>query len=294
MEAWKMLNLFSDPEVVKRIHELDLRFNAYGVDRFGVSQKHLIHFFSLLAWFYRNYFTVTVHDIEKVPATGRAMLVGNHSGGLPVDGGMVLVSMILEKNPPRLVHGMVEKFAQTLPLVSTWFSRVGQFTGLPEHALSLLEDERVLMIFPEGAKGTGKLYKDRYRLVDFGTGFMRLALKTGSPVVPFAFVGGEEALASHTHFDFMARLVGTPYWPVPSYLIPLPLPIACDIHYGDPMHLSGDGTEADEVVLQHVEEVKERISRLIEQGRAIRHRRLGRTDEGDTGLSKEKRKGVER
>jgi len=270
------MDLPTDPEIAERIDRLHFHWNHYGIDAFGVSKEHLGNFYSLLAWFYRHYFRVTVHNIEHVPDRGRAMVVGNHSGGLPVDGGMVLTSLLLEHEPPRLAHGMVEKFAQRWPFVSTWFSRVGQFTGLPEHAVSLLEDDRILMVFPEGARGTGKLYRDRYALVGFGTGFMRLALQTGSPIVPFAFVGGEEALPTKFHFKTIAKRMGLPYIPVPAYLVPFPMPIACDIYYGEPLVFEGTGAEADRVIEGYVDRVKARIVELIDEGRVARRRRLDR------------------
>jgi len=245
---------------------LQIPFNALGIDPFGISRRHLTYFYSLLAYFYRDYFKVQVHGIQHVPKNRGAMVIGNHSGGLPVDAGMVMASLFLDKNPPRLAHGMVEKFAQGWPLVSPWFSRLGQFTGLPEHAVRLLEDDRLVLVFPEGARGTGKLYRDRYKLVRFGTGFMRLALRTRSPIVPFAFVGGEEALPTMYHARVLAKLTGAPYWPVPPHIIPFPKPVTCGIYYGKPMRFKGNGTERDEVILGYVEQVKERISELIVQG----------------------------
>ena len=270
------MNLPKDPEVAARIEQLSLGFNRYGIDRFGVSKEHLTHFFTVLGWFYRNYFRVTCHNINHVPKEGRAMVVGNHSGGLPVDGGMVLASLIMDHDPPRLAHGMVEKFAQRWPFVSTWFSRIGQFTGLPEHAISLLEAERILMVFPEGARGTGKLYSHRYELVGFGSGFMRLALQSGTPIVPFAFIGGEEALPTKYHLKRLAKMIGAPYVPIPTYLIPFPIPVSCDIHYGEPLVFEGDGTEGDEVIEDYVNQVKDRIVELIDTGRQLRRRRLDR------------------
>ena len=266
--------LMIDEEVADRIDALEIPFNQYGLDRYGISQQKAAYFFSALSLLYRHYFRVRTFGIENIPSRGRAMVVGNHSGGLPVDGAMVLTSLLLEMSPPRLGHGMVEKFASRWPFVSYWFNRVGQLTGLPEHAERLLEDDRVLMVFPEGARGTGKLYKDRYKLVRFGTGFIRLAMKTKSPIVPFAFIGGEEAIPTIFHLNRLARVIGVPYIPVASHLLPVPLPIRCQIFYGEPLVFEGTGAEADDVIEGYVEVVQDRIRALIDQGRAWRRGEL--------------------
>ncbi len=274
----------ADDEVEAAVDRLDIPFNRYGLDPYGISRDHLVTFFSMLAPFYRNYFKVRVFGAEHIPDAGRTMMIGNHSGGLPVDGAMVLTSLLLDATPPRLGQGMVEKFANRWPFVSHWFSRVGQFTGLPEHAERLLNDERCLMVFPEGARGTGKLYKDRYQLVRFGTGFMRLALSTNTPIVPFAFIGGEEAIPTILHLKRLARMVKAPYIPISPYILPVPLPISCQIFYSEPMEFEGDGTETDEVVLGYVDQVRRRIESLIDEGRQWRRDAL---DKGIIGAGEE-------
>ncbi|NUN15064.1 MAG: 1-acyl-sn-glycerol-3-phosphate acyltransferase [Myxococcales bacterium] len=257
------MSLFVPSEVDERLARLELPFNKYGLDPYGISRDHLRIAYAAVTWMYRHYFRVRTYGIDYVPARGRAMLIGNHSGSLPVDGGMVLASLFLEHDPPRHAHGMVEKFAQLWPIVSQWFCRVGQFTGLPEHATRLLEDERMLMVFPEGVRGTGKLYSKRYSLQRFGTGFMRLALRTHSPIIPFAFIGGEEAVPAMFHLKTLAKLTGAPYWPVPPHLVPVPLPVQCDIHYGPALIFEGDGTESDEIIEDYVRTVKRAIAELI-------------------------------
>ncbi|TXD36394.1 acyltransferase family protein [Lujinxingia vulgaris] len=265
-----MSDVLVDAQVAEAIRRLELPFNRYGLDPYGISRDHLEIFFSMLAPFYRTYFRVRCFGQEHVPAQGRVMVVGNHSGGLPVDGAMVLASLLLGLESPRLGQGMVEKFANRWPFVSHWFSRVGQFTGLPEHAERLLEDERCLMVFPEGARGTGKLYRDRYKLVRFGSGFVRLAMKTNTPIVPFAFIGGEEAIPTVRHLKGLAKMIGAPYIPLTSYGLPLPLPVACQIFYGEPLVFEGTGTETDDVILGHVQRVQDEIAALIERGRTWR------------------------
>jgi 1-acyl-sn-glycerol-3-phosphate acyltransferase len=199
------------------------------------------------------------------------MLIGNHSGGVAIDGGMVLAAMILEMEPPRLAQGMAEKFINKMPFGSMWSSRLGQLTGLPEHAERLLNDERLLMVFPEGARGTAKLYWQRNSLVDFGTGFMRLALATQTPILPFAFAGGGDAYPTIANLYRLGRLVGAPYLPVTAYLAPIPRRVRLAIQFGEPMRFTGTGREDDEVIADYVQQVKDRVADLLRQ--AEEHRR---------------------
>jgi len=256
-----------------RVERLELPFNEYGVDPYGISKRHLKQALTVFAAMYRYYFRVRCFGAEHIPARGRGMLVGNHSGGVAVDGAMVLTSTMLELEPPRLSQGMVERFLHNFPVSSLWASRTGQFTGLPEHAKRLLEDDRLLMIFPEGARGTAKLYPQRYSLVDFGTGFIRLALQTRSPIIPFAFLGGGAAIPTVFNARALGKLMGVPYIPLTPYLLPLPLPVQLEIHYGEPLVFQGTGDEEDHVIEGYVEKVKARIAGLIERGRAQRHGR---------------------
>ena len=270
-----MAATFPEESLSARLERLELPFNELGLDPYGISRKHLALFFRPVAWLYRNYFRVRCHGLENVPARGRGMLVGNHSGGVALDGLMVLTSMLMDMEPPRLAEGMAEKFINRLPLASLLASRLGQFTGLPEHALRLLEDERLLLVFPEGARGTAKLYQERYSLVDFGTGFMRLALKAKAPIIPFAFLGGGSAIPTIANSYALGRLLGVPYFPLTAYVLPLPLPVRLEVYYGEPMRFAGTGSEDDAVIEDYVEQVKARIAALVELGRSRRpHRDL--------------------
>jgi len=262
--------LWRDADVEARTHRLELPFNRYGYDRYGLSRRDLGWAFSLLKWFYSHYFHVTAHGLEHVPARGRAMLVGNHSGGVAVDAMMVLGSLMFELEPPRLGQGMAEKFIAGTPFGSMLTSRLGQLTGLPEHAERLLRDERLLMVFPEGARGTAKLYWDRNSLVGFGTGFMRLAMATRSPIVPFGFVGGGDAIPTIRNLYGLGKLIGAPYIPVTPYLLPIPRPVPLQIYYSEPMLFEGNGNEDDETIQGYVEQVRQRIAGLLEAGEAKR------------------------
>lgn len=277
-----------DPEVVEAVDRLSLPFNVDGYDRYGVSRDHLIAFITSLKPVYEHYFRVTTFGREQVPGEGGALLVGNHSGGFAFDAAMVLCALLLEGDRPRLAHGMVENFLSRWPFANTWLSRVGQFGGSPEHAERLLNDERLVLVFPEGARGTGKLFRDRYQLVRFGTGFMRLALKTGKPVVPFAFVGAEEAFPTMFHARLLARILRAPYVPIPPQLLPVPLPVACQLYVGEPMYFEGTGDESDEIVFELVARVRNAVQRMVDQGLSARPqafmlRRMPDADEPLTG-----------
>ncbi len=262
-------------EVDERLERLEIPWNRFGVDPYGISREHLRLGFKAFGYLYRYYFGVRSFGMHHVPPRGRAMLIGNHSGGIAIDGAMVIASCFFDLEPPRLAQGMVEKFMNRIPFASAWSSRTGQFTGLPEHCIRLLEDERLLMVFPEGARGTAKLYKQRHSLVEFGTGFMRLALRTKTPIVPFGFLGGGEAVPTVVNSYGLGKLLRVPYVPFTPYGPALPLPVRLQVHYGAPMVFSGTGNEEDEVIAGYVSEVKRAVSRLIEEGRRQRKGLLG-------------------
>jgi 1-acyl-sn-glycerol-3-phosphate acyltransferase len=261
-----------DRDVRDRIGRLELPFNALGLDPFGVSKQHLRIALTALAALYRHYFSVETRGIKQVPPRGRAMLVGNHSGGIAIDAAMVLASCLLEMEPPRLAQGMIERFLGRFPVMNIWMSRMGQFAGLPENAERLLADERLLMVFPEGARGTAKLYRDRNSLVDFGSGFLRLALKTKTPIVPLAVLGGGDAFPTVLNAYAVGRLLGIPYLPVVAYGVPVPLPAKIEIEYGSPLVFSGTGNEDDAIVFGYVDQVKEAIGRMLAAGAERRRR----------------------
>lgn len=255
-------------ELVKaRVDRLELPFNAAGIDPYGVSKERLVRAGVALSAFYHHYFKIRCVGIENVPVRGRAMLVANHSGGYAVDAGMLAAACFFEMEPPRLAHGMAEKFMARMPFISDWANRVGQLTGLPQHARRLLEDERLLMVFPEGVKGTEKLYRERYNLVRFGTGFVRLAMETKTPIVPTAVLGGGEAVPTIANLRWLGKLIGAPYVPITPYLLAIPLPVRMEFRFGEPLFVNGTGQESDEEVAVILEQVRERIRAQIELGR---------------------------
>ncbi len=273
----KILETARDPDIAERIDRVSrANLNAYGFDAFGYSPDYMKSIVPVVAVFYRHYFRVTVHHMERVPTSGRTLLIANHSGQLPVDGAMLGASMLLDLDPPRMLRAMVERWVPTLPVVSTFMARCGQVLGTPENCRALLEDEECILAFPEGAAGISKTWDKRYQLQPFGYGFMRLALETGTPIVPVAVVGAEEQAINLFDWKAAARLVGAPAFPVTPFtpfvgpLGLLPMPVHYHILFGEPMQLVGDADDEDGRIGRLVRKVKHAIGSLVDEGLALR------------------------
>jgi 1-acyl-sn-glycerol-3-phosphate acyltransferase len=255
-----------------RIQNLARRYELQGGDPFGFDPEAVRQAALPSAFFHRAYFRTEVFDIDRVP-TGRVMLVANHSGQIPIDAAIIGCAMFFDANPPRMTRAMVDKWAATLPFVSTFFSRMGQVVGLPENARRLLERDELLLVFPEGIRGISKPFRERYQLKDFGSGFMRLAMATDTPVVPVGVVGAEEQYVSFGSLSGAARTFGLPVFPlVPQLVVPggvLPLPTKYRLFFGEPMRFEGDPDDTirvnDQVYL-----VKQAIQHILRRGLAQR------------------------
>ena len=247
-----------------------------GVDPFGFDPEILPYVGAPLAWLYRNYFRVQAFGVEHVPAEGRVLLVSNHSGQLPFDGLMIGAAMVLDRDPPRMVRAMVERWIPRLPWVSTFFVRAGQILGTPDNCRRLLVRDEAILVFPEGIRGISKTFNKRYSLERFGTGFMRLALETNTPIVPIGVVGAEEQAPAFANMERLARALSMPAFPItPTFpaLGPLglmPLPTRYRIYFGAPLQFDGTGDEEDAVVRTYVESVRLAIAHLLAHGLAER------------------------
>jgi 1-acyl-sn-glycerol-3-phosphate acyltransferase len=254
----------------ERIDSLRRGTNEFGVDPFGVSPEFVRVVGLVAGWLFRSYFRVRATGVENIPE-GRVMIIANHSGQIPFDGAMIASAMLLEGEPPRLLRTMVERWSPTIPYVSIMFSRTGQVVGHPENAVRLLEAEHSLLVFPEGAPGSNKMFSKAYQLQEFGLGFMRLALQTGTPIVPVSVVGAEEQYPAIYNARKLARLIGAPAFPVtPFMVLPLvgllPLPTKYRISFGEPMVFEGDPDDDDEVIGEKVWLVRSTIQNMINRG----------------------------
>jgi 1-acyl-sn-glycerol-3-phosphate acyltransferase len=251
-----------------------LSLGAAGVDPFGLDPEWMKYPIWAIAQMHRKYFRTEVHGVSNVP-TGRVLFVSNHSGQLPIDGMLIAAAMFMDAEPPRMVRAMVEKWAISLPFVSLFFTRVGQVVGVPENATRLLAQGEALLVFPEGVRGISKTFDQRYKLTDFGLGFMRLAIETDTPIVPVAVVGGEEQYISVANLEGVAKLLRAPVFPIiPQLLLPggqLPLPTKYRIWFGEPMRFTGDPDDDDAVIEEKVWLVRQTVQSML--NRALKERK---------------------
>ncbi len=163
---------------------------------------------------YRGWFRAEWEGLDKIPAEGGALLVANHAGAIPSDAPVIMHGIEVERQRP--VYTLAEHLFKRLPVVGTMWSRVGGVAAHPENAYRLLrEQQELVLVFPEGAKGPGKRYDDRYQLRRFGRGgFVEIAMRAGVPIVPIAVVGAEESMPILFKIPELAKLFKLPYFPV--------------------------------------------------------------------------------
>jgi 1-acyl-sn-glycerol-3-phosphate acyltransferase len=171
---------------------------------------------TLVDFLYHYWFRVEVEGIEHIPSTGGALLVSNHGGVIPPDATMIAKAIKEEHARPRPLHLTVEHFFKGYPGLSMLVAKLGGVPAHPANVHRLLHDEeQLVLVFPEGAKGTEKLFKDRYRLRRFGRGgFVEAAMRAGAPIVPIAVVGAEEAMPAFAQMNPLKKLTGLIYFPL--------------------------------------------------------------------------------
>lgn len=262
-------------ELDERLRKVPNRINEYGFDAFGLSPDWLRTTMLPALLLYRYYFRVETHDIDRLPP-GRVLVIANHAGQLPFDGAMLQTALLLEAEPPRIARAMGEYWIPQLPLVSFAAARAGALVGTPHNCVQMLHHGECVAAFPEGVRGMNKLYRDRYQLQRFGTGFMRLALETRTPIVPVAIVGSEEQQPGFANLAGLARLLGMPALPLTlgfPWLGPLgllPLPVKYRIYFGEPISFDGDADEDEAAIEQRVDDVKHEITAMLQRGVAER------------------------
>jgi 1-acyl-sn-glycerol-3-phosphate acyltransferase len=256
----------------------------YEVDEFGFDPDLTDNvLLNLIRPLYEKYFRVEARGLERVPNDGGALIVANHSGTLPLDALMTQVALWDHHPVGRHLRMLAADVVFTTPYVGSYARKAGHTLACNPDALRLLAGGEVVGVWPEGFKGIGKPFSERYRLQRFGRGgFVSAALRTGAPIIPTAIVGAEEIYPKIGDIKPLARLLGIPYVPVtPTFpwLGPLglvPLPSKWYIVFGEPIETSGyDPAAADDPMLvfnltdQVRESIQDTLYRVLLQRRSV-------------------------
>ncbi|MFG7945877.1 lysophospholipid acyltransferase family protein [Streptomyces cacaoi] len=246
----------------------------YEVDEFGYDEELTDQvLMSLLRPVYEKYFRVEVRGLEHIPSEGAALVVANHSGTLPLDGLMLQVAVHDHHPAQRRLRLLGADLVFSLPVVNEVARKAGHTLACAEDAQALLTRGEVVGVMPEGFKGLGKPFADRYRLQRFGRGgFVATALRTGAPIVPCSIVGAEEIYPMVGNSRTLARLFGLPYFPLtPTFpwlgaLGAVPLPTKWTIQFGEPLATDAYAPEAAEdpmLMFQLTDQVRETIQHTL-------------------------------
>ncbi|CAA0109892.1 putative protein [Mycolicibacterium vanbaalenii] len=248
----------------------------YDVDEFGFD-PHLNDaiVLPLLRVFFNSWFRVEVSGIENLPESGAALVVANHAGVLPFDGLMTSVAVRDQHPAHRDLRLLAADMVFDMPMVGQAARKAGHTMACTDDAHRLLAAGELTAVFPEGYKGLGKHFKDRYKLQRFGRGgFVSAALRTKAPIVPCSIVGSEEIYPMIADVKLLARLLGLPYFPI-TPLFPLagplgvmPLPSKWYIQFGEPIDTADyDESAADDpmVTFELTDQVRETIQQTLYQ-----------------------------
>jgi len=272
-EVLDMNRIMEVVQFVYQQRELARRGANYAVDDFGFDAQWTESFITVFKSLYRDYWRVETVGVEHVPPTGRALLVANHAGVLPWDGTMIKTAVYTEHSHPRHVRALVASQFMGMPVMSWFLRRTGQAVGHPDDTRRLLERDELVLVFPEGTRGTGKSFRDRYRLRRFGRGgFVATAIRARAPIIPVSVVGSEEIYPMVGDLQPVARLLGLPYFPVtpfwpwlgPLGMIPLPSKWRIQFHAPiDVSDLSFKDADDQHQVMALADEVRDTIQRGI-------------------------------
>jgi 1-acyl-sn-glycerol-3-phosphate acyltransferase len=248
----------------------------YATDEFGFDPDLTDHvLLPALRPLFSRWFRVETHGVENVPDTGGGLVVANHSGTLPLDAMMATVALHDDHPAQRRLRLLGADLVFDLPVIGSLSRKLGSTLACNEDAERLLTGGELVGVFPEGFKGIGKPFRERYTLQRFGRGgFVTAALRTGAPIIPCAIVGAEETYPMIGNSKTLARLLGLPYFPVtPTFPVlgPLglvPLPSKWLIAFGEPIETASFGPAAAEdpmLVFNLTDQVRETIQQSLYQ-----------------------------
>lgn len=249
-------------ELDEHLEKIEKPVGSLGFDPWGFNKDTSKIVFSLFSSIYHRYFRVTANGVDNVPAKGPVLIIANHSGQLPIDGTLIAYAISSREKLPRYPRAMIERFFPTVPYLGNFLNQLGAVLGDPVNCARMLENNEVVIVFPEGIRGSGKLYKDRYQLQRFGSGFVHLAMKHNTPIVPVGVVGCEETIPAIANIKPLAKLLGVPYVPI---ALPFVFPAKVILNFGKPIYFEHEDL-TEEQVTRRVEKVKKSINGLIAKG----------------------------
>lgn len=239
-------------------HDKFTRLYGTEKDEFGFNVKDLFRLELFSRFLYEDYFKVQTVGMENVPTSGPIIFVGNHSGVLPIDALMFSSAFFNYHPAPRRVRPLVHDSLLMTPYIGNSLRGAGGVPAKYDVALKLLNNNETVFFYPEGPRGTGKLYSERYRLRDFDSGFVKAAIETRACIVPVTTVGGDEIYPLLANLKPIAKIMRMPYWPLtPTHpLFPftvscMPLPVRLLIKVGTPICFNYPVEAANDHDLRH-------------------------------------------
>ena len=278
----ELSSIWFTPELAKEVLNYLHQFFAereehyFDVDEFGMDPALLESLRPLFQFLYHTYFRVSVEGVKHVPRKESAIIIANHSGGLPFDGTMLNMALYNEHPHSRNLRFLVEDFVYHFPFLGTFIQRTGGVRACPENAERLLKKKNLVAVFPEGLKGIGKLYKHRYQLQRFGrAGYARLAIRSRSTIIPTAVIGAEETYPILWKSTILSKPLGIPYFPVtptfpllgPLGMIPLPSKWVILFGKGIDCREYRPKDANDDILIHRInQKVRDQIEKMINKG----------------------------
>ena len=244
-------------------------------DPFGYSPRFFERMKPFGEFLYRRYWRVTCDGITNVPAKGPVLIIGNHSGAIPLDGAMIAMALELDHPHPRRLRFLYDRFVADMPFMGEFYDRLGAVVASYDNARKLLQRREAVGIFPEGVEGVAKGIRQRYEVQRFRSGFVRLSLELRVPIVPVAVVGAEETypvIGKWKAAGLFAKMLNVPYVPVTPFfplfgvLGMVPLPTRWHIRFGPPLRFDHARTGAApprRVINELTEGVRRQIQGMV-------------------------------
>ncbi|MBA2406135.1 MAG: acyltransferase family protein [Bdellovibrionales bacterium] len=257
-----------DQKITEVFKQLRVRYQDYK-DPWGFNLELCENALRKLMPLYRSYFKVRVFGQENIQDKPY-LVVGNHTGQIPLDGMLVTIAFAFDVSPPRILRAMVERFLAQMPFLGDLTAQTGSILGDRANCEYLVDHGESILIFPEGVKGISKNTPDYYKLRPFSQGFYRIALQKKTPILPICVIGAEEMFPLVFHAKKLASMLKIPSLPISANFLPLPSPI--DIYIGKeipvPEHMNLEST--DKEIKENVFHIENTIKKMIIHGLANR------------------------